>query len=251
MVLRVAARDGSPGMVRTLLELGVDPSARLPENEVDPTVNARTAMEYAWKRYNSASSQREPARLIMLALVEAGARNEDAVTRKPLAPLDILGAESGSAPPAERLLTAARYGFVDEAAVLLRNPGFDARIRGEAARIALEEQQNDVARLLIDSGVPANDGILHSAARGNSPALVRLVLSLGADPKLEIERLTPIQHWWARQQRGFIGLGGHYVLHELIRAGAPACWLRDQESSLDAVTQMFLRSDAAECWAAQ
>lgn len=247
MVLRVAARDGSPGILRTVLDLGVDPNARLPESDVDPELNARTALEYAWRRYGRDPLRSAPARLIMRELINAGARNEDALTGEPLVPADALQVTAGGAEPAERLLYAARFGFLDDVAGLLRSPGFDARIRGEAAKVALLEQQNDVARMLIESEVPLNDGILHAAARGNSPGIVRWLIALGADPALASGGLTPVEHWLERQERGYIGIGGHYVLHELLIAGSPACWLWDHESSLDVVTHMFLRSDAPQC----
>ncbi len=250
MVLRVAARDGSPGMVRALLALGVDPSSRLDERDVDPEVQARTPLEYAWNRYNSSPSQREPARLIIRSLSDAGARNEHALTRAQLIPTDLLRADTVT-DPTEKLLFAARFGFLDDVVAMLRSRGFDSRTRGEAAKVALVEQENDVARTLIQSGVPINDGVLHAAARGNSPAIVRQLISLGADPTLVSDGLTPIEHWWERQRRGFIGIGGHYVLHELLIAGAPACWLRDYDASLDLVTHTFLRSDAPECWPEQ
>jgi hypothetical protein len=107
--------------------------------------------------------------------------------------------------------------------------------------------QNDVASVLIDAGIQVNEGVLHAAARGDSPGIVRKLVSLGADAKAVFDGMTPLQEWWERSQQVDVGLGGDYVLLELIHAGASACWLFDHLSELNVVAQSFLRSGAPDC----
>lgn len=126
-VLRVASRDGSAGIVRTLLQYGIDPMARLPESSVDPSIGARRAMEYAAVRYRNARNayEREAARLIAVELTAAGAANENLVTHKPLFDGGLLKRGTVQQKPSERLLYAARYGYVEEVSSLLSQKAVD------------------------------------------------------------------------------------------------------------------------------
>lgn len=244
--IRVAARNGSPGMVRYLLSLGADPDAPLAEEFVNPQLGARTAMDYAWLRYRfSDGIEREIARMNMFELLRGGATAKDGepedVPRDGLSELDAIVDLD------KRLVEAARFGFYDVAESIVRNGGLSQAALREATTMSLESRNNDIAVLLIEAGAPLSGGPLHAAASGNSPGIVRDLIARGADPNEIVDGATPIERWWARVQMQNFGAAGDFVLHELLKASAEACWLLKYIDDLNLAARGFMTQTAQRC----
>lgn len=245
--IHIAARNGSPGIVRELLERGADAGMQLLEDDADPLSGATTPLESAWYRYNRArGADSEIARLILFEVLRAGAGVSKVampadVPRDGIRELNAI--ENGS----ERIIEAARLGFYDVVAAMLRGTIEESALT-RATSAALESRNNDIAFLLIDHGARLDEHVLHAAARGNSPGIVRYLLERGLDPNLRLEGRTALEAWWERSRREDLGVGGDYVLHELLDAGAEGCWLMDYADQLNSFESIFLRNTAPECW---
>jgi ankyrin repeat protein len=252
-MLHFAARFSSAGMVRYLIANGADPA-----QVVEPTVavvQERTPLDYAWKRYKErVAEQREgassaaaflknhDAEYVLFELLRAGAQTSDAELRA--AALDGL-AEIRAMPAHEQLTAAARIGFIDVVADLLdRDPGWTADKLREAVIAALENDHDDIARLLLDRGAPVNGGVLHVAANASSAGLVRYLLHKGADVAERVDGKTPVEWWLDKSSTQ----DPEFVLHELIVGGADVCWLRAHERELPGHSAMILKGSAPQCW---
>jgi hypothetical protein len=248
-VMVSAAQNGSAGLMRELLRRGGNPLAT-PE-QVVPGDSASSAMDRAWRRYRENSGhERETARLILFELQQAGAelpgeRLPAGVARDGFAELVAIDE------PSERLVEAARLGFYETVEELL---GSGQRLEREAlieaTSSALVLRQNDIALLLIDSRGTLDNSVLNAAARGNSPGIVRRLLSLGLDPNASTDGKTAIEAWWERSRRQGFLVSGEYVLHELIAGGGDACWLVEHAKELNTPQSLFLHDTAPECWPA-
>jgi len=246
--VRLAARSGSPGMLRFLFSLGGDPNAALPLDQVDPGANSRTPMDFAWRRYNiSRGEDREIGRMVLGELVRVGATLEgavipDGVLRDGSAELNAMEADSN------RLIEAARFGYFEIASSLARGGDIDEASLRDALSMALRSFHNDIARMLIDDGALLSSGPLHAAAAGNSPGLLRLILQRGANPNERVLGLTPTEAWWERTETTPLRASSDYILHELIKGGADACWLVEHYAELNVIAANFLKNTATGCW---
>ena len=245
-----ATQNGSPGLVRRLLLLGGNPTATRPENRAKPRPGAGTPIDYAWQRYNdNTGDERQTARFILFELSRAGAVLQErdlpaGVPRNGIAELAAIPA------PSTRIVEAARFGFYEVVEQLIRDrEELDEDALIEAISIALTARHNDVAFLLISSGIELNEAALQTASKGNSPGIVRHLLSLGLDPNLRVDGKTAIEAWWERTaDRQSYRLGADYILHELIRGGGDACWLVEHERQFNNAQAILLRTSAPRCW---
>jgi hypothetical protein len=257
-VLHVAVRYSSPGMIRYLLGRGADPMAPLPPDPTLPEDWPRTPIEFAFQRWreqgyidaavvNDGSALPEEYRdrdaaLVLFELIRAGATLDGAAD----AALDGIRELTMLERPSERLVTAARLGFLDVVQSLLSGePGMISRddLR-QAVVVALQKDHDDIARWLLASGAPADGGPLHVAAAASSPGMVRYLLQLGADPSEEFLSKTPLEYWLEIQATA--DKAG--ILHELVVGGADACWLVDHWDDFDSLVQSRLKNSAASCW---
>lgn len=191
------------------------------------------------------------ARLVLFELQRAGATLDSVRLPEGIA-RDGLSELAAIEEPSEQLVEAARLGFYEVVEELLRRrEGLEREALIEATSIALVLRQNDIALLLIDAGVPLDDSVLNAAARGNSPGIVRHLLSLGLDPNASIEGRTAIEAWWERSRRQGFLVSGDYILHELIAGGGDACWLVEHQRELNTPQSFFLHDTAPQCWPAE
>lgn len=243
-VMHLAARSSSPGMIRFLVSLGADVSSELSQEE---GAELRTPLDFAKRRYqNNRDEQRYIARLVIFELIRAGAADRSTIPED--VPLDGLKALERQDGLSETFIEAARLGYFEVVEAALATARIDEGTLREALSVAFRSLHNDIARLLIDRGVPIDGGPLHAAAAGNSPGLVRLLFDLGADANEIVDGETPVQSWWERARVQYLRAAGDYVLHELIKGGADVCWLKDEEQRLSTIAANFLHDTATECW---
>jgi ankyrin repeat protein len=245
--IRLAARNGSPGIAQLLLALGADPNARLEEHRVNPGLGARTAMDYAWIRFDAARTihEREVAALVMYELTRGGA--SPVAGRPENIAADGVRLLNSISDPDQRLIQASRLGFFDIAEAIVQSNLASRDALREATSVALQSLNNDIAILLIRNGSPVDGGPLHAAAAGNSPGIVRELLALGADPAEVLGDETPVQRWWSRTKEREFGFDGDLVLHELINGGANACWLSDHSDEFDVGAAGIMYGTATRC----
>lgn len=253
-MLHVAARFSSPGMVRYLLSRGLDPNEALalPPDAEPPE---RRPIEFAWKRYleemdyydslpadSYVSSYRsDDVAYVLYELARAGATFDidgfSEVARDGIAELSSLRGR-------ERLLLAARAGFYNTVDQVLSSDSFSAADLRDALLVALRTDHDDIARRLLLAGAPANGGSLHVAASASSPGLVRYLLSNGADIDELYEGRSPLQFWLEQNVTEDAAL----ILHELIVAGADACWLVDRQDELPGASVDMLTHSTPACF---
>lgn len=250
--LAAAAYMGSPGLVRELLDRGANPY-----EEYEALQEARLPVEWAIYRHTMARSpfDQEVARLIVHELWATYRYKEDiaqraaSMARNGREYLSALAIES----PERAFIEAAHYGYYDivRDAIQAGMPGIDrgshVGVLADAVRAALLVNHADVARLLLESGAPPDQGALHAAARGSSPGMVRYLLSLSADPLARFEGRTPEAYWLERVETEG-SAADRDVLYELVVGGADVCWLTDQEIVLRLHIDV-LRDRAPHCWA--
>jgi hypothetical protein len=169
-----AVQSGRSARVAMLLAHGVDPNA---SGSGHPTHEDRSA--YEWARYNGSTD--------IAALLEA------AGARPPRRTLDAV----------DRLLAAALGG--DAQAVRQAAPDLRAaaiRRRPDAVRQAVDLRRPAAIRLLVETGFPIDgDGgttPLHIAAYEGNLELVRLLVSLGADPVRKDRHFQSTPLGWAQ-----------------------------------------------------
>jgi hypothetical protein len=255
-MLHVAARFSSPGMIRYLLARGMDPEEAL-ILPADDYSSERTPIEFAWKRlkeetdfYETASDnpsieflRNGDAAYVLFELSRAGAHLEDVdisdVARDGLAEVRALDEE-------ERLIAAARAGYYEVVEGLVVSDGTvgTRETLRDAVLAALENDHDDIARLLLVSGAPPDGGALHIAAAASSPGMVRHLLRLGADPSERYRGRLPLQFWLERNATE----DPEFILHELIVSGVDACWLVEFEGDLPGLSRDILEHSAPECW---
>jgi ankyrin repeat protein len=248
-LLHVASRFGSPGLVRDLIESGADPTGVLMPPV--PSIVERTPLDFALKRFRDESgyyAQVRPAfqrssdaEHVLFELLRAGAdpgtSGAEQIARDGLGELLRLTGD-------EKLVGAARSGFLDVARELLADGSvWTADVLRQAVVTALENDHDDVARFLLESGAPTDGPVLHTAAATSSPGMVRYLLRLGADVSSRIDDQTAV-HWWLNKSSTE---DPEYILHELIAAGADVCWLVGERDRLPGLSAVILRDSAPEC----
>lgn len=252
--LHVAARFSSPGVIRYLLSEGltVDAALVLPPEEAD---QPQRAIEFAWRRYQEESAffgalpadshvhwfRNDDASYVLFELMRVGS-SLDAVSMD--APRDGLREMAGLA-GAERLVYAARAGFYDVAEETLSTAfQYLPQDLRSALMMALRKDHDDIARLLIRSGAPVDGGPLHVASAASSPGMVRFLIGQGADPNERYEGRSPLEFWLERN----VTEDPELILHELVSAGADACWLVAFQDELPGLSVDVLRHSAPACW---
>jgi ankyrin repeat protein len=259
-VLHEAVRFSSPGMIRYLLDRGADPYISLPPNPEAPEQVPQTPLRIAWMRWREQQYVADTygddatglpleyrngdAAYVMFELIRAGVEPDEEEMRN----VAIDGVEEiyRLTLPSERLIAAARLGYLDVVQSLHAqlSAAFRPDDLREAAVVALQRDHDDIARWLLDSGAPADGGLLHVAAAASSPGMVRHLLQLGADPRETLYGRTPVEYWLEIQATAHKAS----VLHELIVGGAEVCWLTEHWESFGYSVRARLANSAPECW---
>lgn len=250
--LHTAARFSSPGMVRYLLAQGMNPNERI----VIPGVLEQTPIEFAWLRYREEEASDEPgaegarprrirsdAAYVLFELTRAGARLDsvDLTTIAKDGLAEITAADGIS----EELLVTARIGLADHVEGLLLNRSqLDQSSLRSAVIVALQNDHDDIARILLGAGAPFDGGVLHAAAAGSSPGMVRYLLSLGASPSERVDGKSVLDFWLEESTTN----DPEFILHELITAGTDACELVSRKDRLPGLSAMVLKDSAPKCW---
>jgi ankyrin repeat protein len=247
--LHVAARFSSPGIVRRVIENGADPAGILAP-AVDSIVE-RTPLDFALRRFRDEAdyyARTEPpfgrsrdAEYVVFELLRSGAQpgtsDAPAIAHDGLAELSELTRN-------EKLIGAARSGYFDVASQLLADGSiWSADVLRAATITALENDHDDVARLLLERSAPVDGRVLHTAAAVSSPGMVRYVLDLGADVSQRIDNQTVLD-WWLHKSSTE---DPELILHELITARADVCWLVRERDRLPGLSAVILRDSAPEC----
>jgi hypothetical protein len=213
--LFAAARFGSVGMVRLLLDHGADPFERY--GSEDATFAGFAAIDFARHEYEfKDESARQRVRYVLHEL----AAGPPPRSREPAAALakDAREDLERYAAPAERLAFAARFGLYDSVRELLeRSAAFAPADLRRATRAALEGRNPDVARLLLESGAPPDGGALHAAAQTNLAGIVKHLLALGADVNERANGATPLESWLVSKERDY------EAIRLLLASGADIC----------------------------
>ncbi|KAL4798434.1 ankyrin repeat-containing domain protein [Aspergillus venezuelensis] len=174
----IAARHGHDGIVRLLLETES-------VNIIARDRKGRTALEVAvWSGHSAVVKQ----------LVDAGADTEARYTR----------ARIRSGDGASLLIEAATNYHWDVMKYLLESDRVDAMETGtymaDPLELAISKGQGEIVRLLLNGGRGLENGIgydklrpLHCAVEEKHPAVVKLLLEMGAEPNIPRSKIdTPI-----------------------------------------------------------
>lgn len=254
-MLIAAARFSSPGMIRYLLSRGIATDGLDVAAAAAAGFPERTPIEFAWRRYREEVSydqdsrnragpfvRNQDAKYVLYELLRAGATIDDVdlsgIAKDGLSELEAL-------PRVDKLSAAARIGLIDIVADLLAgDQAWDEETLREAVIAALANDHDDIARLLLVFGAPVDRGVLHTASAASSAGMIRYLVTSGADPSELFDGETPLEWWLERASTQ----DPEYILHELIVAGADACWLLAHRDRLPGLSSMILHGSASQCW---
>lgn len=214
--LALACLNGASSMVERLLTFGADPTLARTTGETPLMTAARVGNLDVVRRLLAAGADPTATESFrgQTALMWAVAENQTAVAQVILEVGG--GADSRTTNGFSPLLFAAQQGNVDIARMLL-SAGADVNesapdgIGGDtntqelfrqdtsasALMVAIDSGHSAMAKFLIERGADVNDSgagrtPLHSATQQEMPAVVRALLSAGADPNVRLERRLPL-----------------------------------------------------------
>lgn len=216
--LSAAAQNGRIALIRRLLEQGADPFGRYRATaSADADLDGFATVDFVMRSYEYAE---EPARQrIHYVLHELASgpppkngTRVDALARNAYEDLETY------AGLADRLAFAARFGLYDAVEELLaENEAMPPEVLRNALRAALEARNSDVARLLLEFGMPVGGGALHIAAQTGPAGFVKHLIALGAGVDERVDDRVPLESWLASERRD------DEVIQALVAAGANVC----------------------------
>lgn len=216
--LSAAAQTGAIDLIRSLLERGADPFERYrASGSAGERIDGFAAIDFLLRSYEYADeAARRRIHYVLHELADG--------------PPPMSGMRVGSlarnaydeledhADPVGRLEFAARFGLYDAARELLaENEDLTPEALRTALRAALEGRNPDVARLLLESGMPVGGGALHIAVQTGSAGFVKHLIALGADVDEPVDDRVPLESWLASERRD------GEIIQVLVAAGADVC----------------------------